>query len=135
MYLNESSRNTVSELKFIKFEKNGTEWHENKSKSGTFYNLRAIFFLARRPTHDIDNQNPNVIFLSFSLRAVFKRKEKGSVPDTAIFKKHVKFLSLTQLHHPPPPPSFNSTVKCLVREAQLIKTNCYIPFLDLCEAS
>ena len=44
MYLNESSRNTVSELKFIKFEKNGTEWHENKSKSGTFYILRAIFF-------------------------------------------------------------------------------------------
>ena len=24
--------------------KNGTEWHENKSKSGTFYDLRAIFF-------------------------------------------------------------------------------------------
>ena len=33
--------------------KNGTEWHENKSKSGTFYDLRAIFFLARRPTHDL----------------------------------------------------------------------------------
>ena len=35
--------------------KNGTEWHENKSKSGTFYDLRAIFFLARRPTHAIYN--------------------------------------------------------------------------------
>ena len=41
--------------------KNGTEWHENKSKSGTFYDLRAIFFLARRPTHYlyIYRQKPN----------------------------------------------------------------------------
>jgi len=45
--------------------KNGTEWHENKSKSGTFYDLRAIFFLARRPTH---------ILYSISRTQILKKK-------------------------------------------------------------
>ena len=48
--------------------KNGTEWHENKSKSGT-YDLCAIFFLARRPTRVY-------IIHSFMLRVRDVREER-----------------------------------------------------------